>query len=98
WTAASLVPRLRGGQGPVHLRVVRRDDLVAGRLAFEPDPRVPSLAVLDAKLAARPGADALVLVEVVEPGGRRAEADRAAEWLAAALDGEAAGPWEREVA
>lgn len=98
WVSANLAPRARRGEGPVRLRVVRRDDLISGRLAFEPDPRLPSLAVLDAKLAARPGADAVLLVETREPGGKRAEAARAAEWLAEALEGLAAGPWVREVA
>ncbi len=97
WVSARLAPRVRRAADPVRLRVVRRDDFVTGRLVFEPDPRVPSVAALDARLAARPGADALLLVETAEPGGKRAEADRAAEWLAAALDGIASGPWTRQL-
>ncbi|HEY8369607.1 MAG TPA: HEAT repeat domain-containing protein, partial [Thermodesulfobacteriota bacterium] len=93
WTMARMVPRARGGASAVWVRVVRRDAYVTGRLAFEPDPRIPTLETLDAKLAARPGADAVLLVDVTDGAGRRADADRAAEWLAQALSGLATGPW-----
>ena len=96
WTVARLAPRARATLGGLRLTVARRDDLIGGRLLYAPDPRVPTLAALDARLAARPGADAAVLVEVDEPGGRHPDADRAARWLAEALDGLASGPWVRE--
>jgi hypothetical protein len=38
----------------------------------------------------------MLLVEVREPGGRRADADRAAAWLGERLGGLAAGPWATE--
>jgi HEAT repeats len=95
WVSARLAPAARR-EGPLRLAVVRRDDFLGGRLAFEPDPRVPSFAAFDAKAAAHPGADAMLLVEVREPGGRRADADRAAAWLGERLGGLAAGPWATE--
>jgi hypothetical protein len=95
WVSARLAPAARR-EGPLRLAVVRRDDFLGGRLAFEPDPRVPSFAAFDAKAAAHPGADAMLLIEVREPGGRRADADRAAAWLAERLGGLAAGPWATE--
>jgi hypothetical protein len=93
WTAARVVPRARGVASAVFLRVLRREAYLTGRLAFEPDFRLPTVEALDAKVAARPGADAVLLVDVTEGAGRRADADRAAEWLAAAVAGVATGPW-----
>ncbi len=93
WTAARIGPRARGAAATVRVRVVRREDFLTGRLAFDPDPRLPSVEALDAKRAACPGADAILLVEVIEGAGRRPDADRTAEWLAGATSGLAAGPW-----
>jgi hypothetical protein len=95
WVSARIGPRARRG-GPVTLGVLRRVDLTDGRRTFDPDPRVPTLDAFDARVAARPDADALLLVEIAEGSGRRTDADRAAVWLAEALGGTAAGPWVRE--
>lgn len=98
WTAARLAPRARGSASALWARVFRREAYFTGRLAFDPDPRLPTVAALDAKLAVRPGADAVLLVDVTDGAGRRADTDRAAAWLADALGGLATGPWLWEAA